>query len=378
MNVLIVVPSLMRAGAETQAVDLANGLAANGHTVHLCSFESQLDQLNRLSSDVRFHHAPRRRKYDTFLISTIAGLIDRERIDVIQGVLLFAVLVAWLSAKRSSRTPPVVAGVHTTVNRSLKQELQDRILYRRLLCRLPAVLFVCNHQRDHWISKYPELGPIAHVVHNGIEISRYQRDSLLNPARQLRVELGIPSTAFVFSCIAGFRREKGHRLLISAFARQDPASYLLLAGQGHERPSIEAMVREHDLGDRVRFLGMVSDVRPLIVASDATVLASTAVETFSIAMLESMALGVPLIASRIGGLPEAIIPGETGLLFPIGDVDALTAGMSSMIDSNMYVRRMGHAAEKLVRAAYTLERMIDGNERVLREVVATWRTTVVA
>jgi glycosyltransferase involved in cell wall biosynthesis len=95
-------------------------------------------------------------------------------------------------------------------------------------------------------------------------------------------------------------------------------------------------------------------------------------------MLESMALGVPLIASRIGGLPEAIIPGETGLLFPIGDVDALTAGMSSMIDSNMYVRRMGHAAEKLVRAAYTLERMIDGNERVLREVVATWRTTVVA
>lgn len=376
MNILIVVPSLMRAGAETQAVDLANGLAANGHIVHLCSFESELDQRARLSNAVHFHHAPRTRKYDTVLISTLAGLIDREKIDVIQGILLFAVLVAWLSAKRSSRAPPVIAGVHTTINRGLKQEFQDRVLYRRLLRRLPAVLFVCNHQRDHWVGKYPELGPIAHVVHNGVDIARYQRESLLNPARQLRADLGIPSTAFVFSCIAGFRQEKGHRLLISAFARQDPASYLVLAGEGHERPAIEAMVREQGIRDRVLFLGMVADVRPLIVASDATVLASTAVETFSIAMLESMALGVPLIASRIGGLPEAIIQNKTGLLFPIGDVEALASGMSSMVDSTSEVRRMGRAAEELIRTVYTLEKMIDGNERVLQEVVATSRTAV--
>ena len=378
MKILIVVPSLTRAGAETQAVDLANGLAANGHIVHLCSFEPQLDQRDRLSSNVHFHHARRTGKYDSTFISTIIGVIDREKIDVVQGILLFAVLVAWLSAKRSARKPPVIAGVHTTINRGLKQEWQDRLLYRRLLRRLPAVLFVCNYQRDHWIGKFPELGPLARVVHNGIDVTRFQRESLLNPAQKLRAELGIPGSAFVFSCIAGLRPEKGHRLLIPAFARLPANTYLVLAGEGLERPAIEAIVREYGVSDRVRFLGKVSDVRPLIVASDATVLASTAVETFSIAMLESMALGVPLIASRIGGLPEAIIQRETGLLVPIGDVDALAAGMNYMVESTAEVRRMGQAAAQLIRSAFTLEKMIDGYERVLQEVVSMWRTSIMA
>jgi glycosyltransferase involved in cell wall biosynthesis len=127
----------------------------------------------------------------------------------------------------------------------------------------------------------------------------------------------------------------------------------------------------------VRLLGKVGDVRPVIVASDATVLASTAVETFSIAMLESMALGVPLIASRIGGLPEAIIERETGLLVPIGDVDALASGMRSMVESVAEVRRMGQASEQLIRTAFTLDKMIEGNERVLQEVFSIKRVPVV-
>ncbi len=244
MKCLIVVPSLMRAGAQTQAVDLANGLSSCGHAVHLCSFGPQLDQRGRLADSVRFHHVRRKSKYDLSLIAAIAEIIDRERIEVIQGVLQFAVLVAWLAASRSHRRPPVVAAIHTTINQGLKQELQDRLLYRQILRRLPAVVFVCDYQRDYWIKKYPELRLLARVVHNGVDLNRFRRNKFVALAGKLRVDLAIPADSFVFSCIAGFRPEKGHRLLVEAFSTLPVSTYLILAGDGSERPVIEAAVQK--------------------------------------------------------------------------------------------------------------------------------------
>lgn len=365
MRCLIIVPSLTRAGAETQAIDLANGLSCRGHHVHLCCFERQLDQRGRLSNQVKFHHVLRKSKYDLSLVAAIARIIDLEQIEIIQGVLQFAVLVAWLSAQRSRRRPPVVAGVHTTINRGPKQALQDRLIYRRLLRRLPAVVFVCDYQREYWIKKYPELQPLAHVVHNGVDLSRFQRPDFELGTTQFRADLGIPKSAFVFACIAGFRPEKGHRLLIKAFCELPCNVHLVLAGDGDERPTIEVKVRNAGLADRVHFVGCLADVRTLIVASNATVLASTAVETFSMAMLESMALEVPVIAPEIGGLPEAIEHEVSGLLFPIGDVMDLAVNMKKMAESPALVRSMGFSAAEKVRRSFTLERMIGGYGRVL-------------
>lgn len=370
---LVVVPSLMRAGAETQAVDLANGLAQRGHIVHLCAFERQLDQRYRLAESVTFHHLQRRRKYDLSLISVLAELIDTEEIEVIQGVLQFAVLVAWLASIRSTRHPPVVAAIHTTTNRGVKQELQDRLVYRHILRTLHAVVFVCDYQRSYWVSKYPDLQAHARVVHNGVELARFRRDDYVAPAKDLRLRLGIPAEAFVFGCIAAFRPEKGHKILIDAFSRIPGDTYLLLAGEGSERPIVETIVRERGLAGRVCFLGSVAEVRPVIVACDATVLASTAVETFSMAMLESMALEVPVIAPRIGGLEEAITSNESGILFPIGDTNALTAGLSQVIANPAAAREMGLAASKKVKSAFTIGRMVEKNERVLIEAVGSYK-----
>jgi glycosyltransferase involved in cell wall biosynthesis len=365
MRCLIVVPSLTRAGAETQAIELANGLSARGHQLHLCCFERQLDQRDRLSKQVQFHHVLRKSKYDRSLVAAIARIIDLERIEIVQGVLQFAVLVAWLSAKQSRRRPPVVAGIHTTINRGVKQEVQDRLIYRRMLSRLPAVVFVCDYQREYWIRKYPELRPLAHVVHNGVDLKRFQRSQFEAGTMQYRADLGIPESAFVFACIAGFRPEKGHRLLIKAFSELPSNVHLVLAGDGDERPTIEAQVRSVSLVDRVHFVGSLADVRTLIVASNATILASTAVETFSMAMLESMALEVPVIAPEIGGLPEAIEHEKTGLLFPIGDVLDLAMNMKKMAKSPALVRSMGLAAADKVCRSFTLEKMIDGYGQVL-------------
>ena len=261
---------------------------------------------------------------------------------------------------------PVVAGVHTTINRGLKQEVQDRIIYRRMLQRLPAVIFVCRHQRDHWIRKYPELQRLATVVYNGVEPQRFCQQEFMAVAGQLRAELEVPEGAFVLSCIAAVRPEKGHKLLLDAFAQVDPVPFLVFAGDGALRGEVQRYARSLGLERRTRFLGNIPDTRPLVAASNATVLASTAVETFSMAMLESMAMGVPMIAPRIGGLPEAIVHGETGLLFPVGNVRLLADCIQSLVNSPSEAARMGIAAESKVKSEFTLAEMIFGTERVLK------------
>ncbi|MCZ6680910.1 MAG: glycosyltransferase, partial [Candidatus Poribacteria bacterium] len=156
---------------------------------------------------------------------------------------------------------------------------------------------------------------------------------------------------------------------IEAFSQVQGNAYLVFAGDGELRPIMESYAAAAGLNRRTRFLGNIPDTRPLIAASNATVLASTAVETFSMAMLESMAMGVPMIAPRIGGLPEAIIDGDTGLVFAIGESSTLASCMRSVVERPSAAARMGASAELKVTQSFTLEKMVRGSERVFQEVL---------
>jgi glycosyltransferase involved in cell wall biosynthesis len=369
LRCLIVVASLIRAGAETQAVDLANGLAAEGHEVHLCSFESQLDQLDRVSRKVQFHHVPRKSKYDRSLVRRLSALIDEHQIQVTQGVLQFATLIIWLASLRSSCRPPVIGAIHTTVNRGLKQEILDRLVYRNMLRRLSKVVFVCDQQRNHWIRRYPELRRTSRVVHNGVKPELFSREEFVEAGRGLRKELGIPADAIVFSCIAAFRPEKGHKLLLEAYQPIMHQAYLVFAGDGALQNDMKEYAASLGMSGTTRFLGSIPDTRILIATSSTTVLASTAVETFSMAMLESMAMGVPMIAPRIGGLSEAIIHGETGLLFPVGSAVELKKCLRSVVEDPSYASTMGAHAMRKVREEFTFAKMVKSTEHVMQDVL---------
>lgn len=369
MRCLLVVPSLRRAGAERQTVDLANGMVARGHHVSLCILEQEACQFRDLSDAVSFYQLNRKGRFDLGPVAGIARVIERERIEVVQGIMQFSALFCAAASLRSSLKPPVVAAIHTTKNLGVKEEIQDRLLYRHMLCRFPANIFVCNHQRDYWISKYPELTCTARVVHNGIDVGKFERPPFVGAGAALRGRLFISPDEFVFTCIAGFRREKGHDVLIHAFASMPHQTHLILAGDGPERKNIERVVQSLRLEKRVHFLGVVHDVRPVLAASDVTVLASTAVETFSIAMLESMAMKVPMIASDIGGLAEAIMPGKTGLLSVPGDVASLQFYMELAIANRSKVVEMGRAGSALVRSRFTIDRMVEAHIEILTDVI---------
>jgi glycosyltransferase involved in cell wall biosynthesis len=368
VNLFVTVPSLIRAGAEIQAVSLANGLSTRSNTVHLCSLSDRNDLRDRIGGAVTVHTFPRRSKFDRAPLGHMRSVVDEARIDVILGVMQFAAMVSWLASIRTYRKPPVVVGIHTTINVGLKEELQDRLIYRQILRRLPGIVFVCQNQREHWLRKFPELKDRAHVIYNGIDLDRYRRDGLERSALEVRDRLEIPADATVFTCVAAFRPEKGHENLLRSFSRLDANAYLILVGDGVLRERIMRTAEELGINDRLRLVGNIPDVRPTIVASNATVLASTSVETFSLAMLESMALGVPMIATRIGGASEAIQDHENGLLCAPGDVAALAGHLRWIAEHRPEARSLGCEAARTARRRFGVDTMIANYEQVLGDI----------
>ena len=370
LNVLFIVPSLRRAGAETQVIDLVNSLRDPKINAHLLCFQNDLSQRDRISKSVKFHYVCRRSKYDLSFINGIAEIIDGEKIDIVHGTQEFSVLVGYLASRRAKRKPRLIAAIHTTLLRGLKEQVHDRLIYQWIFRQCDAIVFVCQRQADFWVRRYSFMSKKSRVIHNGINLERFRADLPLASAVDYRVQFGVPDDACIISCIAGFRPEKGHDLLIDAFRCLDANVHLFLAGDGERRESIVALVENAGLSDRVHFLGNVADVRPLLLVTDITVLASTAVETFSIAMLESMAMGVPMVAPDIGGLSEAILHDQTGWIYPAGDVARLASLLEEGVRDRGRLKAMGKRARALVEQRFSKDVMADTMTSLLRDVVS--------
>jgi glycosyltransferase involved in cell wall biosynthesis len=184
----------------------------------------------------------------------------------------------------------------------------------------------------------------------------------------VRKHLRIPIDAKIVLCIAGFRPEKRHDLLLTSFAsvlELEERSFLVLAGDGPTRSSAEELASRLGIDHRVNFVGQSDDVRGLVGASDVSVLASTAVETFSMAMLESMAMGVPLVATDMGGTREAVRTGETGVLVAPGDVSSLSQALVQVLTDNSLREQLGTNARDLVVERFSQDQMIRSTELLL-------------
>lgn len=368
-NVLFIVPSLNRAGAETQLVDLVNDIDSTRFNKTLVVFDKNIDQLIRLDKNsVDFYHIARSSKYDFSIFRKIAKLIDKKEINIIHCTLQISMLVAQIAVFFANKKPKVLVSIHTTVNFTKKNELADKLLYRYLMKRCERIIFVCKNQARYWGKRFPELKRSSVVIYNGINTDFFDKKDYITQGASLRQNLDIPDTAPIITCIAGFRKEKGHQYLIEAFEKLTQRAYLLLVGEGITRPFIESLVREKNIGSWVRFLGELSDVRPVLAETDVTVLASTS-ETFSMVMLESMSMAVPMIATDTGGMSEAIISGETGdLVLPL-DSTSLAKALLPYVANREYAAKVGLRARAMVVKKFSKKLMVQETEKVLAEAI---------
>jgi N-acetyl-alpha-D-glucosaminyl L-malate synthase BshA len=144
---------------------------------------------------------------------------------------------------------------------------------------------------------------------------------------------------------------------------------LLLVGDGPERARIEALTAELGLADSVHFLGLQRDFLRALQHSDLFLLCSTT-EGFGLSALEALSCGVPVVGSRVGGVPEVVLDGETGFLCPAGDVEAMTAAVLRLLQDDALHRRFATAARARVQAQWQKDPAVSRYEAYYRRVLA--------
>ncbi len=176
-------------------------------------------------------------------------------------------------------------------------------------------------------------------------------------------------------CLAKFRPEKGHRVLLAAFdlvRREVPGARLRLVGDGKLEPELRADVAARAMEENVEFTGAVPEIWPVLATAHVFALPSLS-EAFGIAAVEAMAAGLPVVASDVGGLPELVTPGVTGELFPPGDHEALANHLIRLLRSPDVRERMGSAAREAAQA-HSMERSVDRYVALYEDMVTASRS----
>ncbi|MEO3812790.1 glycosyltransferase [Sphaerisporangium sp. B11E5] len=203
--------------------------------------------------------------------------------------------------------------------------LMDRVT-RRLDDRTVAVSALVA--RSPSVRRAPGLTTRVH----GVDVAEQRRWAAR--AAETRREFGVPPDAFLLACVANFRPQKNHLMLVEAAARvlaERPDAMFLLAGGGPLLDRVARAVRRRGLTERVRVLGPVPRARRLVAAADLLVLSSH-YEGLPVVVMEALAAGVPVVSTRVGGVPELVVSGRNGVLTEPGSAGALAAGVLSAMD----------------------------------------------
>lgn len=180
------------------------------------------------------------------------------------------------------------------------------------------------------------------------------------PAAEMRRALGIRSDEVAWCVTALFEARKGHGVLLDAVGRMKSAARFVLVGDGPERPRIESLAREKGLADRLLFLGYRTDSRDVTAACDGFCLPSVRDEDMPLAILDAMALGKPVVSTRLAAIPEEVADGETGLLAEPGDAAELAAALERLTTDPGLRARFGEAGRARFAERFELERMLRG------------------
>jgi glycosyltransferase involved in cell wall biosynthesis len=328
-------------GAEIQLAHLVRGVAKLGYEVTVCSLEpSSIDATTLAEEGVELVAYRTEHRLDRLVVMPRLARLAR-RADVVQCTMWDASLWGRLAAIAARR--PVIVADHATdraVQVSAKGAPRGRWIARhnRLLDRFTYATVACaDSQRPVLIGEGVDPAKIVHIP-NGIPVEEIVRKAKDGPSRG---DLGIPDNAMVAIQVGIFRPEKNqlgalraHELVRQRF--ED--AHLVFAGDGETRAEVEGQVGSNAAG--VHFLGLRTDVPALLSLADVMLLPSFS-DAMPMTVLEAMALGVPVIASDVGGVRGML--GEAGVCVPPGDVEALAGAWGRILGDAELRNRLGRA-----------------------------------
>lgn len=380
LRVLMVISNLEFGGAQRQVVELANHADPSRLSVSVCSLSGYVPLADGLNArDRQLHVIPKRHKYDYSVVGRLAALIRRLDAEIVHSFLFDADIAARLAGRR---TGAVVVGSERNTDYRLKR--RQRIAYRMthgLVDRIVANSSAGARFNGRLLG-YDE--PMYRVVHNGVDTKRFAPGD----GEVVRRELGIDEDAKVVGMFASFKPQKNHPLFFGAARRiveAMPKTRFLLVGDmlhggmhGTDRyhARMERLVEEGNLRRSCIFLGNRRDVDRLYRACDVTVLPSLFEGTPNV-LLESMASGVPVVATEISDNAQVVANGETGYLVPTGDEPALAEKVLRILRDKDLRNDMSRMARKWIEERFSLTKLVDKMYAVYAETMvlkrADWR-----
>jgi N-acetyl-alpha-D-glucosaminyl L-malate synthase BshA len=369
-------------GSGIIATELGKVLASRGHRVHILSTDTPV-RLNDYQPGLSFHRVEtpsyplfREPQYLLSLANKIVQVSRAERLDIVHAHYAIPHATAGYLARQilSSAPDGVVPRVITTLHGT------DITLLGADPSYTETVAF-CIQQSDGVTAVSESLKTDTRRqlgVPSDIRVIPNFIDCALNRRRDvgaLRARLA-PRGQPVLIHVSNFRSVKRPTVVVEVFAnvrRKVPAK-LLMVGDGPELTRTAQLARELGVADDVEFLGEQDQVVPLLSAADVFLLPSIQ-ESFGLAALEAMACEVPVVASRVGGLPEVIEDGVTGYLPPVDDLEAMASATLALVTDEPRRRAMAEAARRSATERFSDARIVPLYEAYYQEILASARPT---
>ena len=351
IHVQHVLLSLEPGGLENGVVNVINGLDPSRIQNSVCC----LKQAGEFASRIKDRGVPvfemgLQKGNDLLLPFRLAMLFRRSKVDIVHTRNAEAFFYGFLGAK--------IAGVSSIIHSEHGRIFDDRAIRfwaQKLFSKYTDIIFSLSEQLRSDLVKFVGIpADKIGVLHNGVDVSRF------NTVRRedVRKELGISAERVVVGSIGRLVSVKNYPLLLRAVKSSNlDMTTILFVGDGPERDKLKKLAISDGLIERVIFLGHRENVADLLGAMDIFVLPSVS-EGMSNTMLEAMAAGIPVIASRVGGNPEIVRDGIDGLLFESGNERALSELLRGLVDSPPLRTQLGLAGRKRVVEKFSLEAMI--------------------
>lgn len=347
LKILHIDPEKSWGGGESQVLGLLSGLSARGHKNHLLGHPEGVLFEAAQAKKITTYPFVIRNDLDFRPVFALRRLIREQVYDIVHFHTKRAHALSLVLGRTHSELRYIVT---RRMDYPVKRNWYTRRLYNQ---RVDGVVAISHKIAEVLIAAGVQREKIK-VIHSGIDPRHFQMASATVSS----------SGKNVIGTAAVLEERKGHRFLLEAAALLKEQGLRLtyrFAGEGSERESLQRIAYRLGLRDEVLFLGFVSDIPTFLSSVDIFVLPSL-YEGLGIAVLEAMAAGKPVVASRTGGIPELVIDRVTGLLVPPKDPRSLARAILHLVSQAGLRRRMGDKGREQVLERFTMEQMAKKNE----------------
>jgi glycosyltransferase involved in cell wall biosynthesis len=294
---------------------------------------------------------------DYFLPLRVATSLRRDRVGIVHchnfGPLVYGSIGGRLARAR---------GIVYTAHGPEASERKKQAIFQRLRL-VDRVITVSEHVRQVAIHQAGLDPRRVHTVINGIDVQKYARDS---ERQRMRAELGVSEDDALIGIVARLTAEKDHSMLLEAFSRVilvNPKSKLIVVGSGGLKHALMEKAQQMAVATNTVFLGSRADVPELLSALDLFVLSSHT-EGLGITLLEAMAAALPVVATNVGGIPEIVLDGKTGLIVAPRDAAAFADAMIRMLSNRDAAKQMGREGRERVTQKFGVGSMVRQYEAI--------------